>query len=359
MRITLRHAFSTVVISVLLLSGCNNDDHTNDVKPATVQKSSQYYRVLSMLNVGNDELYLGTQEGLMLAKDSGGNVVTVQSYNTTSNPPIGDKVVRAAARSSDRKYLAIATNKGLTVEVLDDREAIATTAIMTKTSNPELGRNDNFQDVLFINDTVIATVLHVGVVIGKVQEDGTISRFNVYTRETTPGLVSRAVKALAVNSNQDTVLIGSVGGGLSIAKYNELTQAFDSIEHVGKDVIGHPTVDDIAVNCVNGLIALGTRLGLTIAIFDGSNITYLKNYGYDDLEITQCHRVAFSNNGDQIALGNHDTVIVADIDLSGTLTNLKYYPSDRVLSLLFSEDDRYVLIGTDSSKSNKIDAIKL
>lgn len=360
MSMTYRRAFLVAVMSLLLLSGCNSDDHSSDVKkPATPQKSSQYYRVLDILDVGNHELYLGTQEGLMLSSVFGGIVATIKKYDTTSNPPIGDKVVRSVARNADGKFLAIATNKGLTVGVLDGRGSILSTAIMNKTSNPELGRNDNFQDVLFIGDAVIATVLHVGVVIGKVQTDGRISRFKVYTRETTPGLVSRAVKKLAVNSNQNTVLIGSVGGGLSIAKFNEQTQAFDSIEQFGKNVIGHPTVDDIAVNKVNGLVALGTRVGLSIARFDEDNLIFLRNYDYDDFNIVQCHEVAFSNGGEKIAFGYDDTVIVANIDPAGTLSDLTPYPTDTVLSLIFSEDNTYILVGTDSSHSSKIDAINL
>jgi hypothetical protein len=359
MPVTFGRAFLAVVMSLLLISGCSSSSDDPKPKPATMPKSSQYYRVLDILDAGNNELYLGTQQGLMLSSESGGSVATIKKYDKTSNPSIGDNVVHSIARNADGNLLAIATNKGLTIGVLDGDGFILSTSIMTKSSNPELGRNDNFVDVVFIGDAVIATVYHIGVVIGKVKADGRVSKFKVYTRETTPRLVSRAVTKLAVNSNQNTVLIGSVGGGLSIAGYNEQTQSFDTIENVGKNVIGNPTVDDIAVNKVNDLVVLGTRDGLSIAKFNEGNLIFLKNYDSDDLNILQCHRIAFAKSGEKIALGVGHTVAVVNIDPAGTLSNLKTYPTDTVLSLIFGEDDTYILVGTDSSQSNKIDTIEL
>lgn len=353
-----RYLFWVGAVLSVFLTGCSDNDSTNQ-NQIPVQKSSEYYRVLSMLGIGGNDLFMGTQEGLMLGELLQGDVTTLQRYTDTSDPPIGNNVVRGVARNPARIFLAMATNRGLTIGRLTGGDQITSTAVMTKASNPELGRTENFQDVLFIGDTVIATVYHLGVVIGRVQEDGTVPRFKIYSRDTTPGLVTRAVKSLAVNNQDDTVLIGSIGGGLAVASYNAQSQAFSAIMNVGKDVIGHQTVDDIAVNRINGLVALGTRTGLAMARFDGSEITFLRNYNENELGIPQCHRVAFSHDGKRIAMGNHDTVLVGDVDENGTLQNLVVYASDRVLSLIFSDNDTYLLIGTNSGQSNKIVSIRL
>jgi|APSaa5957512622_1039677.scaffolds.fasta_scaffold08414_6 hypothetical protein len=347
--------------------GC--DSGSGDGSSNNWLKDQSYYMVYALkAGPSDDEIVIGSKEGLTVTNLSQGVLTPHFNYSNNTSPSIAHWQVRSVAVGEGGQWIAVGTNGGLSVCLRKSDGAMGGCSSYTMDTNPALPRN-NVKAVALIDNTVIAGIYHKGVLIGDISgAGGQIVSFKLYDLDSTPAILDKSVSSLAVNDDGNVVLIGTKGGGIGVGHFNSTTKSFDSISNIVRPQILHDFVEDIAIHKASGLVAIATRGGVNIGRLDNGALMILNSYDEDTLPFKQFSKAAINNGGTKIALGAFSNgLVVADIDLTGALSNIAVYstetspalPDNRVLSLLFSEDDTALLIGSQSSKADSISVLSL
>jgi len=83
------------------------------------------------------------------------------------------------------------------------------------------------------------------------------------------------VSSLALNEDEDVVIIGTVGKGVMVAQFNQEKRQFDSITNITTPNIPHLVIDEVAVHKPSGMVAIASRGGLSIGELNGGGLTIL------------------------------------------------------------------------------------
>lgn len=362
MRNSIKLAALAGAVAAALIGGCNSDD-TPAVKTV---KAESYYRIFALeADSGSDRLLIGSKEGLNVGHFASGSVTIDTTYQTDT---IIDNKVRSVVSASDGKYVVAGTNAGISVCLVDENGNITASSSYTTSTSPSLEAN-NTNEIVLIDNMLFVSSYHRGIGMGEIDpQTGRIDALTNLNTGTTPALPQNTVTALAVDGTRPYILIGTQREGVAVAHYDSGTGQIDAITPSAENTTPYRFVHDIAMH-PDGLVLIASNGGITAArLDDNGTLTELHRHKEPELPFRQLNTVAISHDGKKLAAGTFARgVMLADIDSDGALSNMHTFTTktdiplrnDHILSLAFSQDDAYLLVGSQSAEGDIVTALEL
>ncbi len=357
----------TASLLILGLASCSVKN--NPSKPAVERmKHPSYYTVNALFLEKNGEILIGSNSGLETGKFDGHEIELYKNYGSKTSPKIVSSVVKAIAQGED--YVLIGTNRGLSIAELDGKQKIKNVKTYSIDSTPALPVN-NVKDIKIWGDLAVIGTYHGGVVLAKIDKENiSLKDFRIYNEKSTPALKGTAVTSIAIDHKTNSVLIGTIGEGLIIAKLDKKATSFTQIKAYSKPEIAHSFVRDVAFSGKDNLLALATRGGLTFATFNNEKLENIHNYNTKNspqLPSDRIHVIEFNNAGTKVAFSILSRgVFVANVSQDGKLSNIITYnkkntpllPSNYIYALTFSKNGSKLIIGAENKDLAIIDLDK-